>query len=413
MELAEPEEDLEEFQPKGKVARIFLPLLQPCRYKGAYGGRGSGKSHFFAQLLVIKTYSEHTRAVGLREIQNSIEQSSKLLIVDKINAMGLRNEFDVREKTIIGPNESIITFQGMQNKTAESARGLEGYGIAWFDEAHRCSAQSLSLLRPTIRAPNSELWFSWNPQSPNDPIDKFLRRELPESDRILVEANYDDNPLFPDELRAEMLHDRRRDIERYKHVWLGEYQQHSEARVFHNFRIEDFETPEDIIFYHGCDWGFAKDPTVLIRCFFIGRNLYVDREVWKVGCEIDNTPTLFDELDPENIGYARKWRIVADSSDPQIISYMRRAGYEKIQPAIKGPKSVEEGVEFLKSYDIIVHPRCKHVWDELMHYSYEVDKRTEQVLPKLADKKNHTIDALRYAVEAIRRKPIPGGIASY
>jgi phage terminase large subunit len=137
---------------------------------------------------------------------------------------------------------------------------------------------------------------------------------------------------------------------------------------------------------------------VLVRCYIVGRVLYVDYEVWQVGCEIDKTPALFERVPESN-----RWPITADSSNPQSISYMQRNGYTRIEASVKGVGSVDEGIEFLKSYDIVVHPRCRHVVDEMSSYSYEIDKQTEEVLPKLADKKNHTIDSLRYAVEAVRR----------
>ena len=95
--------------------------------------------------------------------------------------------------------------------------------------------------------------------------------------------------------------------------------------------------------------------------------------------------------------------MVADSARPETISHMRKNNFPKIQPAIKGPKSVEEGVEWLKSFDIIVHPRCKHTIDELTLYSYKTDRDTGAVLPVLEDKDNHVIDALRYACEGSRR----------
>jgi phage terminase large subunit len=95
--------------------------------------------------------------------------------------------------------------------------------------------------------------------------------------------------------------------------------------------------------------------------------------------------------------------MVADSSRPETISYLRNHGFPRILSAVKGARSVEEGVEFLKSFDIIVHPRCQHVIDELTLYSFEIDPLTGMVLPKLADKNNHCIDALRYACEGVRR----------
>lgn len=161
--------------------------------------------------------------------------------------------------------------------------------------------------------------------------------------------------------------------------------------------MEDFETPADAEFRFGADWGFAVDPTVLVRCFLKGRKLYVDQEAYRVGCEIDQTPALFDTIQG-----SRKWMITADSARPETVSYMRRQGF-RIKAAIKGQGSLEDGVEFLRSFDIIVHPRCKHTADELALYSYKQDPLTNEILPILEDKNNHVIDALRYALEALRR----------
>jgi phage terminase large subunit len=148
----------------------------------------------------------------------------------------------------------------------------------------------------------------------------------------------------------------------------------------------------------GADWGFANDPTVLVRCHIIGRTLFVDFEAYRIGCEIVDTPDLFLSV-PE----AERWPMVADSSRPETISHVRRNGFPKLSAAVKGPRSVDEGVEWLKSYNIVVHPRCQHVIDELTHYSYKIDPLTQKVLPVLADKHNHCIDALRYACESARR----------
>ncbi len=299
-----------------------------------------------------------------------------------------------------GANGRII-FHGMQNHTAESIKSLEGYGIAWVEEAQSLSAKSLELLRPTVRATGSELWFSWNPNSPTDPVDALLRGTDAPPGAVVVEANYADNPWFPDVLAQEMQWDRARDPDKYAHVWLGEYVGRSEARVFDNWSVQEFKEPEEgTTLYFGADWGFAIDPTVLVRCWIDGRKLYVDREAYQVGCEIDRTAELFDSIDN---GQARAWPIIADSARPETIAYLQRHGYPRITKARKGPGSVEEGIEFLKSYDIVVHPRCRHTMDELTLYSYKTDRRTGQVIPVLEDTHNHVIDALRYAVERVRR----------
>lgn len=394
---------------------MFQPLLSPKRYKGAYGGRGSAKSHFFAELAIeTQLRNPGSRGVCIREVQHSLKESVKRLIEDKIQSRDIGDHFNCMETEIRSPGDGLIIFQGMQNHTAETIKSLEGYDWAWVEEAQSLSARSLMLLRPTIRRPNSELWFSWNPKNSTDPVDALLRGDDRPENSAVVQVSYHDNPWFPDVLREEMEYDKRRDPDRYAHVWLGEYERHSEARVFHNWRIGAPDEFEQFIlpgqsptrgvttierFYFGADWGFSVDPTVLIRCFILGRTLYVDREVHKIGCDIDHTPALFDRL--EN-GMARNWPIRADSARPETISYMRQHGYPRIVAARKGPGSVEEGVEFLKSYDIVVHPDCVHTVDELTMYSYKVDKKSEQVLPVLDDKKNHVIDALRYAVEDAR-----------
>ena len=389
----------------GKVLQLktpewALPLLDPSRYKGAWGGRGSGKSHMFAEMMLEEHIMNQSQSsVCVREIQKSLNQSVKRLLEMKIQEMNAGAYFEVQDAVIKSKKaDGRIIFQGMQNHTADSIKSLEGYDRAWVEEAQSLSQTSLDLLRPTIRKPGSELWFTWNPRQASDPVDLLLRGPTPPKDANVIKVNYADNPWFPAVLKDEMEYDRRRDPDKYQHVWRGEYLQNSESRVFRNWRIEDFDAPADAIHRLGADWGFSVDPTTLVRCHIIGRTLYIDHEAYMVGCEIVNTPELFMQV-PE----AEKWPIVADSARPETISHMRRNGFPKIMTAVKGPKSVEEGIEFLKNYTIVVHPRCTHTIDELTLYSYKTDPLTGKILPVLEDKKNHVIDALRYACEAVRR----------
>jgi len=381
-----------------RTPRKLAPLLRPARYKGLHGGRGSGKSHFFAELLVEEaTIRSGFRAVCVREVQKSLKQSVKLLVEDKIRSMGVAHLFEVLEAEIRTPGGGVIIFQGMQNHTADSIKSLEGFDIAWCEEAQSLSQRSLDLLRPTIRKAGSELWFSWNPNAPDDPVDSLLRGDQPPTDAVVLEINWNDNPWLPDELRQEQEDDKRRDPDKWAHVWGGHYSLNSEARVFRNWTIEEFDTPSDAIHRFGADWGFAVDPTVLVRSHVQGRKLFVDQEAWQVGCEIDHLPKLFDTIEG-----SRKFLIRADSARPETVSYMVRQGF-KIIPAIKGPGSIEDGVEFLRSFDIVVHPRCAKVINELTLYAYKVDEHTGDILPVLDDKNNHTIDALRYALEELRK----------
>lgn len=339
------------------------------------------------------------RSVCVREVQKSLAQSVKRLLELKIEEMGAGAYFEVQEAQIKSrKGDGLIIFQGMQNHTADSIKSLEGYDCAWVEEAQSLSQRSLDMLRPTIRKPDSELWFTWNPANASDPVDHLLRGPNPPPGAVVTEVNYMDNPWFPEVLRNEMEYDKRRDPDKYAHVWMGKYLQNSSSRVFRNWRIEEFDAPADALHRLGADWGFASDPTVLVRCHIIGRTLYIDYEAYMVGCEIIDTPDLFMTV-PES----EKWPMIADSARPETVSHMKKHGFPKIMAAVKGPKSVEEGVEWLKSYDIVVHPRCVHTIDELTLYSYKTDPMTGRVLPILEDKKNHVIDALRYACEGVRR----------
>jgi len=385
-----------------ETPRVFLPLLQPARFKGAWGGRGSGKSHFFGELLVEECISGHIRAVCGREVQNSIKDSSKQLIEDKINLLGVGHLFNITEKEIKGPSDSLIVFKGLQNHTTQSIKSLEGFNRLWIDEAQSVSQKSLDLAIPTFRTPGSQIWMSWNPERDTDPVDKFFRDNADDTAIICVRANYLDNPWFPAELSADMERDKRRDPDKYAHIWLGEYQRNSESRVFKNWTVQEFDRPVGTIYRMGLDFGFAIDPTALVRCSLDGNALYIDHEAVMVGCEIVNTPDLLRRV-PES----DKWFITADSARPETISHLQKHGYPKITYAKKGAGSVDDGVEFLKSFDIIVHPRCVETIRELTLYSYKLDKLTGAILPILEDKDNHIMDALRYACEGIRqaRKP--------
>jgi len=388
-----------------QTPRWSLPLLNPARYKGAHGGRGSGKSHLFAELLIERCLLHPgTRWACIREVQKSLEQSVKRLLEDKIEALGVGSRFNIKQFEIETPGGGLLIFQGMQNHTADSIKSLEGFDGAWVEEAQSLSQRSLDLLRPTIRKDGSELWFSWNPSQDTDPVDALLRGDNPPPDAVVVQANYRDNPWLPEVLRAELEYDRNRDPDKFAHIWLGEYQRNSEARVFKNWRVEEFELDPSAVIRQGADWGFSVDPTVLVQCYIVGRRLYVPYEAYRVGCEIVDTPDLFMSL-PDS----EKWPITADSARPETISHIRKNGFPKIMPAVKGARSLEEGVEFLKSFDIVVHPRCQHLIDELTLYSYKIDPLTGLVVPVLEDKDNHVIDALRYACEGARRagKAIP------
>ncbi len=259
------------------------------------------------------------------------------------------------------------------------------------------SQVSLDILIPTIRKPGSELWFSWNPRHASDPVDALFRGGPPRPDAILRRVDFTDNPWFPAVLEAERLWDRARDPDKYAHVWDGGYQRQSESRVFRRWRIDGLEVPQGARPYFGADWGFAADPTVLVRCFVFGQTIYIDREAYRIGCPVNETGALFRTIEG-----AERWPITADNARPELIDALRREGF-RMRAARKGKGSLEDGVAFLQAHEIVVHPDCRHAIDELTLYAYRTDPLTGDILPVLEDRHNHVIDALRYALEALRR----------
>src|SRR5690554_49954 len=388
--------------------RWALPLLEPSRYKGAKGGRASGKSHFMAEMLV----EEHVRdkdlqSVCIREIQKSLKFSAKKLVEDKIRALGMAHLFDITLTEIRRVDgRGIIIFQGMQDHTADSIKSLEGFDRAWVEEAQSLSARSMELLIPTIRNDGSELWFSWNPDQPDDPVETLFKDN---PDATLVHVNYDSNPWCPEVMHQQAEWQRRVDYERFNHIWLGGYNTKSDAQVFKGrWRVDEFEPQASWDGpYYGLDFGFSADPTCFVRCWIGGNTLYIDLDAGRVELDLDDTAEFIKRHDPD----APKHAIRADSARPESISYLKRHGLPRIEGVKKWSGSVEDGVEHLKTYDeIVIHARCKSMQEEARLYSYATDKRTGDILPKIDDKANHRWDSVRYALAPLIQRQQTGAI---
>jgi phage terminase large subunit len=208
------------------TAEVFEPLLEPARYKGAHGGRGSGKSHFFASRMVEDSLAEPgLLSVCIREVQKTLRDSAKRLLEQKLAEfrLGEADGFRVYADRIETPGDGLIIFQGMQDHTAESIKSLEGFRRAWVEEAQTLSSRSLELLRPTIREDQSELWFGWNPRRKSDPVDILLRSDERPTGAKVVEANWRDNPWFPRDLDIERRDCLRSTPAQYDHIWEGGY----------------------------------------------------------------------------------------------------------------------------------------------------------------------------------------------
>ncbi len=385
-----------------QIPKPFRDLFKESRYKVYYGGRGAGKSWSFAFTLLIIGARQKTRILCTREIQGSIRQSVHQLLSTCIEQLKLEKFYRITRDTISGINGTEFIFHGLRHDPMQ-IKSLEGIDICWVEEAQKITHESWDILIPTIRKKGSEIWISFNPNLETDPtFQKFI---VNRRDGILVKrVNYYDNPFFTSELQAEVDYLKKHDHEEYLHIWEGECKTYSSSQIFRNkFKIRSFETPVNAVFYYGLDWGFSQDPTVILRCFIIDDELYIDYEAGGIQIELDHTYRLID-----TIPNAKKYIIRADSARPESISFVRRQGYH-IESVHKWSGSIEDGIEFIRSFrQINIHERCMETASEFVKYSYKVDKLTGDILPVIVDEHNHYVDALRYALQPmIKRKGKP------
>ena len=387
-----------------KVANVYKPLWKNAKRRNyIYGGRGSGKSHDVAEYCLFRAYQSKIKVLCTRELQNSIADSVYSLLKNKITDMKLDFFFTVYKDRIVGNNGSEFIFKGIHNNVSE-IKSMENISIAWLEESQSLSRESIDVIVPTIRAPGSILIFTFNPYKDNDPI--YMEMKNATEDDLVIKANYSDNPWFPEELRLEMERDKKNDYQKYLWVWEGECLGLSDAQIFRGkYVVENFETPKNADFHFGADWGFANDPTTLVRSFIVGNDLYIDMCAGKVGCDLEDTPSLFNEVQGSSI-----YPIYADSARPETISFMRSKHYNVIA-AEKWNGSVEDGIQYLRSFSCIhIHERCKAVAEEFDLYQYKVDRQTGEVLRIPVDKFNHYIDAIRYSLTVPMRSANNGKV---
>lgn len=392
-------------QPEPATLRCALPralgcLLDPplgsVRYRVAYGGRGSAKSWSMARAILILCLSRTLRVLCAREYQASIKASVHTLLADQIDQLGLRDLFQVDQTSIRSHNGSEILFAGVR-RDPHSIKSLEGIDLCWIEEAESVSKTSWEILIPTVRKPGSEIWISFNPRSPNDPVwQRFIAD--PVSSSIVKRVSWQDNPWLPDVLRLEREELLRRDPELEAHVWGGEpWARSDEIVLAGKWTVEDLKPEDDWTGpYFGADWGFARDPTVLVRCWIAGPRLVIDRDERGIGWSMDEIARRFKRVDG-----ADKHTIRADSARPETIAEQNRRGL-RVVAADKWPGSVEDGIEHLRGYEqIVIHPACDGLINEARLWRYAVDSRTGDVLPRLVPGNEHGWDAVRYALAPI------------
>jgi len=392
-----------------KLIPVFGPPRGAVQYRGAHGGRGSGKSFNFAKMAAIFGYAEPLRILATREFQASIKESFHAELKAAIaSEPWLEAHYDVGVDYLRGRNGTEFIFRGLRHGVS-SVKSLAKIDLTIVEEAEDVPEASWLALEATVfRQPKSELWPIWNPRIDGSPVDLRFRKNPP-SNALIAEINHSDNPFFPagmDTLRKR--EQERLDPNTYAHVWDGAYLTNSDAQVFAGkWRVEEFETGENWDGpYQGGDFGYSQDPTAAVRSWINGDTLYVSHEAFGKP-ELDSIGSYVCDMIPGFDQDVSRW----DSASPGSISLAKRHGLPRAEGAPKWPGSVEDGIRFLRSFkEIVVHPRCKGLIKEFRLYSYKVDRLTGDIRSGMVDANNHGIDALRYAVAPLIKGAPTGGV---
>lgn len=381
--------------------KMVAPLFAPHRYKVFKGGRGSAKSWSVARALLAIGGASKKRILCAREIQKSIQDSSYKLLADQIKMLGMGSAFDVLKTEIRGKNGTEFLFRGLGNLTAESIKSFEGVDLVWVEEAHTVSARSWELLIPTIRKDGSEIWITYNPDEETDPVDvQFVQKTPPGC--VVIEVNWNDNPWFPEVLKAEKDYLYSVDPDLAAHVWGGGYRRVSDAQILRGrWKVREFEPVPGLWDgpYFGIDFGFAQDPGTLIKMWIWEGDLYIEYEAAGLEVDTDELPALWDEVPG-----AREYLSRADNARPETISYVKRNGYPRVMSCEKWPGCEKDGIDHLRSYkNIVIHPRCKLAVEEAKLWSWKKDRLTGDILPVTTGKFDNTWAAARYGLEPIIR----------
>lgn len=370
-----------------------------------YGGRGAAKTRSFSEALIKRATREAILCLCTREYQTSIKDSVHRVLSNTITRLGLSRWFQVTQSSIKSNAGAEFIFKGLHTNV-EEIKETEGIDVCWVSGAQNTSEDSWANLIPTIRGDNSEIWVDFNVTDLEAATYKRLVANTP-PDAIIHKVNYTENPYFPDVLRKEMEYLKEVDYQAYEHVWLGMPKTVDDSVILGGkYRVEAFA--DDLWkraprLHYGADFGFARDPSTLLREFIVDNTLYIEYEAYGVGVEFTGNESEDGrgELEQlyDSVPGSRDWPIKADNARPETISFLRGRGFN-ISAAAKWKGSVEDGIAHLRGFkEIVIHERCTHTAEEARLWSYKKDRVTGEVLPIIIDKHNHCWDASRYGLD--------------
>lgn len=383
-------------------------LFQPARYKGAYGGRGSGKSWGVARALIIIGANKQTRVLCTREVQKSIQQSVHQLLKDQISALGLESFYEVLQTEIRGKNGTTFYFAGLSDQTADSLKSFEGVDVCWVEEAQSVTRNSWNILIPTIRKPDSEIWVTYNPQLESDEThQRFVINPPP--DCMMVEMNYSDNPYFPKVLEQERIHAQNTmKPEEYAHIWEGKCKPAVEGAIYFDQMSQALtricNLPQDpMLKTHGIwDLGYNDSMTIIlvqklasevriIHYIEGNQRTLADYSAELKALRLDGQPINWGNMYLPHDGFAKRHQ--TGKMDAEVLQgfcwNVQQTPNIDIESGINRAREMFSRVYFNKE-------RTVRLVECLKRYRRQINKTTNEPGAPLHDEFSHGADAFRY-----------------
>lgn len=396
-----------------KLTENGLDLNTESKYIGYKGGRGGGKSHMIGTLIKDICQARPTKVICLREIQRSVKDSVFGLLEDKCINEGYG--WKVTDKEIVHENGSYITFWGMRGgskqETKTRAKSIEGFDLAWIEEAQACSEESLDLFFPSIRKPGSKIIATWNPYLPIDPIqDKIGGSKFGKVEEIL----YYDNPML-DQMEIDLAEEMKvKNPKKFDHIYMGK-PANLEGLVYGDFEYTTNVIPHTeaeklarkadshII---GLDWGY-QHPMAMVSIYRAGEKYIITDEYHKAK-QVINIKWLFDDFYRFSRGCKE---IICDSARPELIEYCDE-GYKqdvnerhesRFYPCEKYPGSVRDEIDtinkLLMEERLLISDNCIQLIKEIMSWLWKENAKKE-VPDELGE---DTCRAMGYGIRSVER----------
>lgn len=364
------------------------------REAAVYGGRYSLKSHTVAKVLLLRARANQLRIACFREFQNSIAESSHQLLVDRIREYGW-NDYTVTDNSIINTvTGSDFLFKGLHHNE-QSIKSIEGIDIAWVEEAQTITTNSLEVLTPTVRKSGSQIIYTYNRLTDEDPIHTRLVVEG-RPNTLILNYNYDIALKYgwmPDVIKQEMEDDRERRPGLYKHKWLGE-PNNVEGRIYKDWQIIDDIPHEARLERRGLDFGYSNDPAALVDIYYLNGGFIFDEQLYQLGMSNRRIAEFIKNIAQPSL------LIMADSAEPKSIDELMLYGVS-VLPANKGQGSVNQGIQYIQDQQISVTRRSVNLIREYQNYRWRVDREGRQLdVPEGG--LDHLLDGARYAMESLR-----------